>query len=62
MGHIGCREMSVRNYQCTLHNIPEERRSLMMIWDAGLGVALHSPVQSDPFQCFVHKFKTTSHI
>jgi hypothetical protein len=26
MGPIGCPEMSVRNYHCTLSNIAEERR------------------------------------
>jgi hypothetical protein len=41
---IGCRKMSVRYYHSTLHNIPKEHRSHMMIWDAGLGLALHSPV------------------
>jgi len=35
--------------------------------DAGLGLALLSPVQSDPVWCgpvhhFIHEFKTTSHI
>jgi len=54
--------MSVRNYHSTLHNIPEEHRSHMIIWDAGLGLAVHRPVQSDPVRCFVHKFKMTSHI
>jgi hypothetical protein len=27
MGPTGCPEKSVRNYHCTLRNIPEERRS-----------------------------------
>jgi len=53
LGQIGCHKMSVRNYHSTLHNIPEEHRSHVMIWDAGLGLALHSPVQSDSVWCFV---------
>ena len=32
MGPIGCPEMSVRNHHGTLCNIPEERRSHIMIW------------------------------
>ena len=32
MGLIGCPETSVPNYHTLLHNIPEKRRSHLMIW------------------------------
>ena len=48
--------MSVRNYHSILRTIPEECRS-HMIWDASISLALYSPVQSDPVQCFIRKFR-----
>jgi len=29
---------------------------------AGLGLAWHGPVQSDPVRHFIHEFKMTTHI
>jgi len=50
-----------------LHNISQQRRSHMKICNAGLGLALHGPVQSDPvWRCLVRhfncKFNATSYI
>ena len=69
MVSLGCPDTSVSNYQLTLRNISEERRSHMTIAysDGGLGLASHGPVQSDPFwrgpgRRFLREFQTTSHI
>jgi hypothetical protein len=62
MGPIGCPKTSVINYHSVLHNMPQESRSHRIIWNCGPWFGSHGPVHSDPFQRFVHKFKTASHI
>ena len=45
MGTIGCPETSVRSYHHTLHNMTEERRSLMSHYSVRIGY-MYSTCQS----------------
>ena len=45
-----------------LHNIQKSTDLTWQFGDAGLGLAPHGQVWSDPIWCLIHKLKTTSHI